>query len=89
MPSLPEQWPAAHQNISYIPVLSEPAENDQWHGRTGLVHQAVTVDHENLADFQVYACGSPGMIEATKRDFIAAGLPEDEFFADIFSFSTN
>lgn len=89
LPSLPEQWPAAHQNISYIPVLSEPAENDQWHGRTGLVHQAVTVDHENLADFQVYACGSPGMIEATKRDFIAAGLPEDEFFADIFSFSTN
>lgn len=89
MPSLPEQWPAAHQNISYIPVLSEPAENDQWHGRTGLVHQAVTVDHENLADFQVYACGSPGMIEATKRDFIAAGLPEDEFFADVFSFSTN
>lgn len=89
LPSLPEQWPAAHQNISYIPVLSEPAENDQWHGRTGLVHQAVTVDHENLADFQVYACGSPGMIEATKRDFIAAGLPEDEFFADVFSFSTN
>lgn len=89
MPGVPEQWPTAHSNISYTPVLSEPALNDQWDGRTGLVHQAVAVDHENLADFQVYACGSPGMIEAAKRDFIAAGLPEDEFFVDIFSFSTN
>jgi CDP-4-dehydro-6-deoxyglucose reductase len=29
------------------------------------------------------------MIEAAKRDFLAAGLPEEEFFADAFTFSTN
>ena len=89
MPDLPEQWAAAHNNIKFVPVLSEPAADDAWNGRTGFVHQAVTVDHENLADFQVYACGSPGMIDAAKRDFIAAGLPEEEFFADAFTFSTN
>jgi CDP-4-dehydro-6-deoxyglucose reductase len=89
MPDLPKQWAAAHANIKFIPVLSEPAADDAWTGRTGLVHQSVTVDHQNLSDFQVYACGSPGMIDAAKRDFIAAGLPEEEFFADAFTFSTN
>lgn len=89
MPDLPKQWAAAHANIKFIPVLSEPAADDAWTGRTGLVHQSVTVDHQNLSDFQVYACGSPGMIDAAKRDFLAAGLPEEEFFADAFTFSTN
>ena len=89
MPDLPEQWAAAHANIEFVPVLSEPASDDAWAGRTGFVHQSVTVDHQNLADFQVYACGSPVMIDAAKRDFIAAGLPEEEFFADPFTFSTN
>jgi CDP-4-dehydro-6-deoxyglucose reductase len=89
MPALGEQWASTHANIKYVPVLSEAAPDDAWMGRTGFVHQAVTVDHENLANFQVYACGSPVMIEAAKRDFLAAGLPEEEFFADVFSFSTN
>jgi CDP-4-dehydro-6-deoxyglucose reductase len=89
MPDLPEQWAAAHANIKFVPVLSEPAADDAWTGRTGLVHQSVTVDHQNLSDFQVYACGSPGMIDAAKQDFLAAGLPEEEFFADAFTFSTN
>jgi CDP-4-dehydro-6-deoxyglucose reductase len=89
MPDLPEQWAAAHANIEFVPVLAEPAADDAWTGRTGLVHQSVTVDHQNLSDFQVYACGSPGMIDAAKRDFLAAGLPEEEFFADAFTFSTN
>ena len=87
LPELGQQWAAAHANIKYIPVLSEPAPADNWTGRTGFAHLAVTVDHPNLAEFQVYACGSPGMIDAAKRDFIAAGLPEEEFFADAFSFA--
>ena len=89
LPALGEQWAAAHSNIQYTPVLSEPAAEDGWTGRTGFVHQSVTVDHQNLANFQVYACGSPGMIDAAKRDFLAAGLPEEEFFADAFTFAAS
>jgi len=89
LPTLGEQWAAAHSNIQYTPVLSEPAADDGWTGRTGLVHQSVTVDHQNLSNFQVYACGSPGMIDAAKRDFMAAGLPEEEFFADAFTFAAS
>jgi CDP-4-dehydro-6-deoxyglucose reductase len=87
--ALPEQWTAAHANITYVPVLSEPAADDAWTGRTGFVHQAVLADFPDLSGYQAYACGAPVMIDVAKRDFMAQGLPEEEFFADAFSFSTN
>ncbi len=86
--ALPEQWAATHANIRYIPVLSEPAAADGWSGRTGLVHQAIQADFPDLSGYQVYACGSPVMIDVAKKDFLAQGLPEEEFFADAFTFST-
>lgn len=88
--ALPEQWAATHANISYVPVLSEPAVDDAWSGRTGFVHEAVLTDFPDLSGYQVYACGSPVMIDVAKRDFVErCRLPEEEFFADPFTFSTN
>ena len=85
--ALPEAWAAAHANLHYVPVLSAPAPGDDWTGRTGLVHRAVLEDFADLSGFQVYACGAPAMIDAAREDFLAAGLPEEEFFADSFTFS--
>jgi CDP-4-dehydro-6-deoxyglucose reductase len=87
--ALPEKWAAEHASIRYVPVLSAPVDSDGWSGRTGLVHQAVLADFPELSGYQVYACGAPAMIDAAKRDFMAQGLPEEEFFADAFTFSTN
>jgi CDP-4-dehydro-6-deoxyglucose reductase len=88
--ALPEQWAATHANISYVPVLSEPAVDDAWSGRTGFVHHAVLADFPDLSGYQVYACGSPVMIDVARRDFVEhCRLPEEEFFADPFTFSTN
>jgi CDP-4-dehydro-6-deoxyglucose reductase len=86
--ALPEKWAAEHANIKYVPVLSEPAADDNWNGRTGFVHQAVLADFADLSGYQVYACGAPVMIDAARRDFMAQGMPEEEFFADAFTFST-
>ena len=80
LPELPPSWP-----ITYVPVLSNASATDKWTGRTGFVHHAVLADHPTLAKFQIYACGSPGMIDSARADFIDAGLPEEEFFADAFS----
>ena len=86
MNALAERWAADH-GIAYTPVLSEPAAEDAWTGRTGLVHEAALADHADVAGYQVYACGAPVMCEAALRDFTARGLPKDEFFADVFSYA--
>jgi CDP-4-dehydro-6-deoxyglucose reductase len=87
LPDLPQQWSADHAQLRYVPVLSEPEAGDAWTGRTGLVHQAVLDDIADLSGYQAYVCGAPAMVEAAQRDFLARGLPADEFFADIFSYA--
>ena len=72
--------------LRFIPVLSEPRADDDWTGRTGLVHEAVMADLPDLAGHQVYACGTPAMVDAARRDFVArCRLPADEFYADAFT----
>jgi CDP-4-dehydro-6-deoxyglucose reductase, E3 len=81
-------WQQKHDNFTFIPVLSEALQTDNWTGRTGLVHQAVLEDFNDLAGYQVYACGTPAMVEAAHMDFTRLrGLPEDEFFSDAFTVS--
>ena len=88
--TLAEQWAAEHANIIYVPVLSEPAASDAWSGRTGFVHEAVLADFPDLSGYQVYACGAPVMIDVARRDFTTTRqLPEEEFFADAFTFSAS
>lgn len=81
-------WQQAHDNFTFIPVLSEALPTDDWHGRSGLVHQAVLQDFDSLAGYQVYACGAPVMVEAAYKDFTQLrNLPENEFFSDMFTIS--
>jgi CDP-4-dehydro-6-deoxyglucose reductase, E3 len=89
MPSVPAQWANEHPHFTFIPVLSEPKSGDNWQGRTGLVHQAVLDDFASLSGYQVYACGAPLMIEAAEKSFKFQGLPDDEFFADSFTYSVS
>jgi len=44
------------------------------------VHKSVLEDHPSLKGFQAYVCGVPVMTQAAKAEFIAAGLPDGEFF---------
>ncbi len=82
---LAERWQQEH-GIRYVPVLSEAQPGDHWTGRGGLVHHAVMEDFPDLSGFQVYACGSPVMVEAAHRDLTTTcGLPEDEFYSDSFT----
>ena len=82
---LPEKWQQEHDNFKFIPVLSEPKPEHHWQGRTGLVHDAILQDHQKLDGYQVYACGSPEMVDASRAPFMARGLPEDQYFSDAFS----
>ena len=67
LPDLPGKWQQGSRNFTFIPVLSDPAPDDDWPGRTGLVHQAVLDDFADLSGYQVYACGGPAMIDAARK----------------------
>ena len=71
-------------NLSYVPVISDALPEDAWSGRTGFVHSAVLQDLTDLSGYQVYACGAPIVVDSAQADYIAAGLPADEFYADSF-----
>jgi NAD(P)H-flavin reductase/ferredoxin len=84
---LPRRWAREHENFTFVPVLSDPAPEDRWTGRTGLVHEAILVDFPDLAGYQVYACGSAAMVEAAHPAFRVHGLAQDDCFADAFRLS--
>jgi CDP-4-dehydro-6-deoxyglucose reductase, E3 len=87
LPDLPGRWQQEAKNFTFIPVLSEPAPEDQWPGRTGLVHQAVLDDFADLSGYQLYVCGGPAMVDAARKSFTETrGLSPDDFFSDSFTY---
>jgi len=80
------QAAAAMPTLRYVPVLSEAKPADHWQGRVGFVHMAVMADLPDLSGHEVYACGTPAMVESARRDFEAlCGLAADAFYADSFT----
>ena len=79
---LAEQWAAEHENINFVPVLSDAAEG--WEGRTGYVHEAVFEDFYDLSGRDLYVAGPPGMVNACKEACTQRKLPEKRFYSDSF-----
>lgn len=74
-----------HEWLKFIPVVSQPEESDGWTGRTGNVSDAVLEDFSDLSGYEVYACGSPFVLEITRNALVEkTNLPESKFFADLF-----
>ncbi len=87
LPELPAQWSARHPAFAYTAVLSEPDAEASTRFRRGTVHEVVLADFPQLVDFDVYMSGPPPMIEAARRAFIAAELPEDRLYYDSFEYA--
>lgn len=86
MGELAGNWQRDHDNFTFIPVVSDALPEDDWKGRTGLVHRAVMEDFPDMSGYQVYACGAPVMVEAAHKDFTTGRkLPEEEFYSDAFT----
>lgn len=82
---LPERWAATHPGFRFVPVVSDPEQAGPL--RAGLVHEALLEDHRDLAGFDVYMSGPPAMIDAGRRSFADAGLPEARLFFDSFEYA--
>ncbi|RUL61478.1 2Fe-2S iron-sulfur cluster binding domain-containing protein [Dyella dinghuensis] len=85
--SLAEQWAAATPNIRFHAVLSDPELARRDGTREGLVHEAVLDDHPDLSGHDVYMSGPPAMIDAGRKLFTDAGLPEDRLYYDSFDYA--
>lgn len=87
MDDLPRLWAQQYPFFRYTPVLSEPLAEDQWHDRTALVHEAILQDYPDLAGYEVYAGGAPGMVKAGAEAFAQHGLSLEDYFSDSFEFA--
>ena len=84
-----QAWATAHPNIKYTPILSNPKAEDHWQGRTGFVHDAVLLDFDSLAGFDIYASGPPAMVYAARDALLPHGLDPQYYYSDAFEFSND
>jgi CDP-4-dehydro-6-deoxyglucose reductase/ferredoxin-NAD(P)+ reductase (naphthalene dioxygenase ferredoxin-specific) len=70
-----------HDTLHFTPVLSEAA-NDAY--RTGLVHEAVARDFDELDGCKAYLAGPPVMVEAATKLFEQRGMRRIDIHADAF-----
>ena len=89
MMALAQRWQQEHDNFKFVPVLSEPKPEDHWHGRSGLVHEAILGDFPDLGGYEVYVCGSAKMVDTAFPAFLRQGLSEEHCFSDAFLPSSN
>lgn len=73
--------------ISYVPVLSEPLEEDCWEGETGFVHEVVIKQFDSLKDHVIYMAGPPQMITASKEAFLKQKARNKHIYFDSFEYS--
>jgi len=72
-------------NFKFVPCLSQPMDDDNWDGETGLVTDVVKRHCPDLSDMEAYLCGSPGMCDASVTALTSNGMPEENVFFDKFA----
>ncbi|WPB56417.1 2Fe-2S iron-sulfur cluster-binding protein [Xylophilus sp. GOD-11R] len=80
-------WADRFDDFRYVPVLSRAGEG--WQGRRGYVQQAAIEDFPDLSEHAIYLCGSPAMVEQSRREFLARGASIDHVYADSFTFQAS
>ena len=84
---LAEGWTRQAHDLVFQPVLSDPEQAAASGLRMGLVHEAVLEDQPDLTGYDVYMSGPPAMIDAGRKLFIDANLPEDRLYYDSFDYA--
>ena len=82
---LPERWARDVAAFRFVPVLSDAERGDAT--RSGLVHEVLLEDQPDLSAFDVYMSGPPALIDAGRRAFADAGLPEERLYYDSFDYA--
>ncbi len=89
MDKMVKQWMSTNSNLSFVPVLSDPLDEDNWQGDTGFVHQSVAKQFDDLSGFDIYMSGPPPMVNAAVDLFTQQAAAKDCMFSDAFEYSTD
>lgn len=52
--------------------------------RSGLLPEAIALDHESLSGWRAYVCGSPPMVDAVTKAIVTRGVQAHHVYADAF-----
>jgi len=80
-----KEFEAVLDGFEFIPVVGNPEQGGKWTGQTGLVTEAVQRSYNDLSGHEGYLCGSPGMIDAAVKVFVALGMPQEKVYYDKFA----
>jgi propane monooxygenase reductase subunit len=86
------QVTARTSGFTFVPVLSHAADDPDWAGERGFVHEAVGAYLQRLQlgeDVDVYTCGPTPMIEALTPVLLMNDIDSDRMFFDRFTPATN
>lgn len=74
-----------HPQLRYVPVLSDEANDSDWTGERGFVHEAaIRVFDNDFRNHKAYLCGPPPMIEASIRALMRGRLFERDIHMEKF-----
>lgn len=79
-----QQWAAQNAKYRFIPVVQHP--DDNWQGRSGMVHQAVLDDFVSLEAYDIYVAGPFAMAGVVRDAFIEQGAHREQLFGDAFAY---
>lgn len=71
-------------NVYLHKVVSDAPD---WSGRQGMLPEAVCEDLAELADYEIFLCGSPAMVYGTLDALLAAGAVEAQIHSDVFAYA--
>ena len=69
----------------YLPALSEPSDDGDWDGETGLITDVVKRHAADLTGAHAYVCGPPPMVEAAVPLLATLGVEEKRVYYDKFT----
>ncbi len=76
-------------DFRYIPALSEPGDDEDWDGETGLITDVVKRHASDLRGAHAYVCGPPPMVEAAVPLLATLGVEEKRIYFDKFTTTGN
>lgn len=72
-------------DFKFVPALSEPDEDGDWDGETGLITDVVERLEGDLSETEAYLAGPPPMIDAALPVLEKLGVDEDNIYFDKFT----